>query len=417
MREDGIDGVPRRAVVVGAGVVGLSTAWFLQEHGIDVTVVDRDGVAAGSSWGNAGYLSPGLSVPLPEPSVLRYGLRSLLDPNAPLYVPATVDPALWSFLAKFARRCTTSTWRRSMRASVPMNEDCLDAFDALAAGGVQAPTERAPFTAAFESADQVADLRREFEHMRECGQAIEFTEPSVSDADVPQLSERIGAVLRLEGQRYVDPGEFVRALARSVEARGGRVRTGFTVDEVSRGTGQVLVKSEQGERISAEAVVLATGAWLGRLAKPLGVRSVVQAGRGYSFTVPTERPVPGPIYLPAVRVACTPYQGGLRVAGTMEFRSPDASLDRNRIEAIVRSARPLLTGVSWEDRKDEWVGSRPVTSDGLPLIGATRTPGVFVAGGHGMWGLTLGPLTGRLLTEQIISGKRPAALRPFEPLR
>ncbi|GAA2774311.1 hypothetical protein GCM10010470_02750 [Saccharopolyspora taberi] len=143
----------------------------------------------------------------------------------------------------------------------------------------------------------------------------------------------------------------------------------------------------------------------------------MRAGRGYSFTVPTDEPVPGPIYLPAVRVACTPYQGGLRIAGTMEFRSPDAAADPARIEAIVRSARPLLRGVDWGRRRDDWVGPRPVTADGLPLIGASRMPGVFVAGGHGMWGLTLGPLTGRLLSEQIICGKQPTVLRPFDPLR
>ncbi|MCC5697657.1 FAD-dependent oxidoreductase, partial [Klebsiella pneumoniae] len=120
MRADELDGAPRSVVVVGAGVVGLSTAWFLQEHGVEVTVVDRRTTAAGASWGNAGYLSPVFSVPLPEPAVLRYGLRSLLDPNSPLYVPLSVAPNLWRFLAGFARQCTWTAWRRSMRAFVPL---------------------------------------------------------------------------------------------------------------------------------------------------------------------------------------------------------------------------------------------------------------------------------------------------------
>ncbi|KAA5825835.1 FAD-dependent oxidoreductase [Saccharopolyspora hirsuta] len=417
MREDGIDGIPRRAVVVGAGVVGLSTAWFLQEHGVDVTVVDKQDVAAGSSWGNAGYLSPAFSIPLPEPAVLRYGLRTLFAPDAPLHVPASPDPALWSFLTRFAAHCTPWAWRRSMQAFVPMNAECLDAFDALLAGGVAARTEQAPITAAFENPEQVADLRHEFEQIRRCGQQVGTTELSTADAGVPQLSDRISAVLRVDGQRYVDPGEFTRALAKSFVERGGTLRTGFAVRQLVRTPGQVIVKSEQEDRVSAEVVVLATGAWLSKLAKPLGVRTPVRAGRGYSFTVPTDEPVPGPIYLPAARVACTPYQGGLRVAGTMEFRPVDAPLDRGRVEAIVRSARPLLRGVRWEERRDEWVGGRPVTPDGLALIGATKLPGTYVAGGHGMWGLTLGPLTGRLLAEQITTGKRPALLRPFDPLR
>jgi D-amino-acid dehydrogenase len=101
----------------------------------------------------------------------------------------------------------------------------------------------------------------------------------------------------------------------------------------------------------------------------------------------------------------------------MEFRSPDAALDPRRIKAIVDAARPLLAGVNLDDRQDEWVGSRPCTADGLPLIGATAQRGVYVAGGHGMWGISLGPLTGQLLAEQIATGRRPLELAPFDPLR
>lgn len=409
-------GAPRKVVVVGAGVVGLSTAWFLQERGVDVVVVDRDDVAAGASWGNAGYLSPAFTVPLPEPAVLRYGLRALLDRDAPLHVPATVDPGLWAFLLGFARRCTPGAWKRSMGAYAAINGESLDAFDILTDGGVEATMNEAPITAAFDDPKSLAALRHEFESMTEVGQQVTVREAAPSDVGVPQLSSRIESVLRIEGQRFIDPGAFVFALAQSVRERGGEIRSGFGVTALHQDAG-VTVESAAGDRIAADAVVLATGAWLPRLAKPLGVRTRVQAGRGYSFTVPTDEPVPGPLYLPAARVACTPYRGGLRVAGTMEFRSPDAGLDDARVEAIVRSARPLLTGVAWEERKDDWVGSRPVSVDGLPLIGATRAPGVFVAGGHGMWGLTLGPWTGRMLGEQIVTGARPARLHPFDPLR
>jgi D-amino-acid dehydrogenase len=101
----------------------------------------------------------------------------------------------------------------------------------------------------------------------------------------------------------------------------------------------------------------------------------------------------------------------------MEFRDPEAPLDPRRIEAIVAAARPLLRGADLDDRRDEWVGSRPCTRDGLPLIGATRSPNVYAAGGHGMWGITLGPATGSLLAEMIATGRRPAELAPFNPLR
>src|SRR5690606_21525347 len=128
----------------------------------------------------------------------------------------------------------------------------------------------------------------------------------------------------------------------------------------------------------------ATGAWLPRLAAPHGVRMLVQAGRGYSFSVETETPAQTPLYFPGARVACTPLDGRLRVAGMMEFRGPDDALDQRRIAVIEAATKPLLRGVDWSSRRDEWVGPRPVTPDGLPLIGPTATKGVFVAGGHGM---------------------------------
>ncbi|WP_091675328.1 NAD(P)/FAD-dependent oxidoreductase [Amycolatopsis marina] len=410
---------PRTAVVIGAGVVGLSTAWFLQERGVEVTVVDRDDVATGASWGNAGWLSPGLAIPLNEPSVLRFGLRALLDPRAPLHVPATFDPGLWRFLLRFAKHCTWKSWEHAVSANLPLNTECLEAFDVLTANGVRAPTVEAPITAVFESAQHAAGLLHELRRLTGAGQAVDYTGISGTEvrAQLPQASGRIRAGVRLDGQRYVDPGAFVAALAESVRTRGGVIRKGFDVVELRPQRYAVTARSRSAETISASVAVLATGAWMGSLAKRWGVRVPVRAGRGYSFTVPTDEPIPGPVYLPDVRVACTPYRHGLRVAGTMEFRTPDAAPDNARIDAIIASARPFLDGVRWEERTDEWVGPRPVTHDGKPLIGAVRAPGVYVAGGHGMWGLTQGPITGRLLAEQITTGKRPEALREVDPLR
>ncbi|HEY3466831.1 MAG TPA: FAD-dependent oxidoreductase [Amycolatopsis sp.] len=408
---------PRSVVVVGAGVVGLSTAWFLQERGVAVTVVDRDRVAAGASWGNAGWISPGLAIPLNEPAVLRYGLRALFDRQAPLHVPATADPRLWTFLAKFAAHCTPRSWHRAVRANLPLNEECVEAFDVLTANGVDAPTTEAPITAVFESAAQADVLRRELERLVAAGQDIDYAAVDDVREFVPQASERIRAGIVLRGQRYVNPGWFTESLARSVVGRGATIRHGFDVRSIRRHPHAFSVRSATGQSVSAQAVVLATGAWLGKLGKPWGVKVPVRAGRGYSFTVPTDRPVAGPVYLPDIRVACTPYHGGLRVAGTMEFRGADAALDPARIDAIIASARPLLTGIRWDERSDAWAGPRPVSADGRPLIGATADPGVFVAGGHGMWGLTHGPVTGRLLAERITTGKQPEALREFDPAR
>ncbi len=415
---------PQRVAVVGAGMVGLSTAWYLQERGVDVTVVERTRVAAGSSWGNAGWLTPGLTTPLPEPAVLRYGVRAVLSPSSPVYVPLQPDVRLARFLAGFVRHSTARRWGVAMRAYGPVNRIALDAFDDLAAGGVCAGTREAdPFLACYRTADEREVLLEELEHINAAGQEVKYDVVTGEEArqQEPALSPAVGAAVRLYGQRFLNPPEVLRALAASVRERGGEVLEGVTVTRVDDvGTGVDLVDSA-GTRQRYDAVVLANGAWLSELARSYGVRRPVQAGRGYSFSVACERVPDNPVYFPAQRVACTPLidETGprLRVAGMMEFRAPEDPLDPRRVRAIVDSVRPLLPGVDLDDRRDEWVGSRPCTPDGLPLIGATASPRVFAAGGHGMWGIALGPVTGRLLSERVVTGNTPPELVAFDPLR
>jgi D-amino-acid dehydrogenase len=449
---------PRTAVVVGAGMVGLATAWHLQERGVEVTVLDREGVAAGSSWGNAGWLTPGMAMPLADPTLWAYAPKALLDPAAPLHIPTRLDPRLWSFLARFAAHATQRAWDRAMAALTPIDRLALDAFDELAAHGIPRSIP-GPFVIGFEHEKQAAPFLHEIAQVEAAGQVVPLRRIQPDDAARPsgpshlgggrgevrgavghaspsthpggrapegtdavgrpaQLTDRVRAVYALEGQRFIEPGPFVGALGDAVRARGGRIVTDATVTglRAQEGRGvQVLVEGQ--DPVVADVAVLATGAWLPGLARPLGVRTLVQAGRGYSFTVKTDVPVEQPIYLPSRRVACTPYQGRFRIAGTMEFRGPDEPFQPRRIDAILASVRDLFQGVDLDDRHDEWVGSRPVTPDGLPLVGATRAPGVYVAGGHGMWGVVLGPATGRLLAEQIMTGTVPQEISPFDPLR
>ena len=412
--------VPDRVAVVGAGMVGLATAWFLQEAGVEVTVLDREGVAAGASWGNAGWLTPGLATPLPEPAVLKYGVRAVLSPSSPVYVPPTASPRLLTFLTRFARNSTAGRWKTAMDALVPINRQALTAFDLLAEAGVEAQTyEAKSFLAAYRTVEERKVLLEEIEQIHAAGQGIEFEAISGDDAREiePSLSDHIGAAIRLHGQRFINPGEYVGLLADAVRARGGQIISGVDVRDIVDEIRGVRLVTGDGETDPFDAVVMATGAWLGDLARQFGVRTVVQAGRGYSFSVPMAHVPAGPVYFPAQRIACTPLGDRLRVAGMMEFRKPEAKLDPRRIDAIVEAARPLLRDADLDARTFEWVGPRPCTPDGLPLIGATASPRVFAAGGHGMWGITLGPITGQLLAETITTGRAPEELRPFNPLR
>ncbi len=199
---------PQRVAVVGAGMVGLATAWFLQEHGVEVTVLDREGVAAGSSWGNAGWLTPGICTPLPEPAVLKYGVRAVLSPSSPVYVPPSADPSFLKFVSGFTRHSTMAHWKRSMDKLVPVNRVALDAFDLLTDGGVDGETREAEtFVAAYRTDAERRTLVEEIEHIHHAGQGIDYQLLTGDEARAlePSLSDEVGAAVLLKGQRFVDP--------------------------------------------------------------------------------------------------------------------------------------------------------------------------------------------------------------------
>ncbi len=411
---------PGQVAVAGAGMLGLCVAWFLQEHGIGVTVFERDQVAAGASWGNAGWISPVLAAPLAEPAMLRAGLTGLIAPRSPVSVPPQADAGLLAFAWEFSRHCTRRRWQRAMSSLALLTGPAVTAYEVLTGGGVTAPVLAArPLLACYRAAGQRTALLAELAEVRAHGGQPDFEVldgPAIQRAE-PAVSDAVSAAVALHGQRYIDPGGFAAALAASVRARGGVIRERTAVTGIRPDGGGVLV-SHSGGGDRYDAAVLATGAWLGALARPLGVRTRVQSGRGYSFSMPVGQLPRGPVYFPAARLACTPRPDGLiRVAGIMELNRPDAPLRARRIELIAGAVAPLLRDPRPGQRTAEWVGARPVTPDGLPLIGATAAERVFVAGGHGMWGITLGPVSGRLLASQIATGQPAAALAPFDPLR
>ncbi|MFD4636024.1 NAD(P)/FAD-dependent oxidoreductase [Lentzea sp. NPDC058436] len=406
--------LPQRVVVVGAGAVGLSCAWFLQEHGADVTVLDRSGVGAGASWGNAGYVIPAMAAPLPEPAMLRAGVRGLLTPGSPLAVSPRVSAATLAFLAGFTRNSTGARWRRGMSALAPLGHGTIRAFDDLIAGGVTADVREETLRIGFTAGESTAGLEHELNAARDLGQQGGYRTTAGHEAP---FSHHVKQIVHVEGQRFLAPGPFLDALADSVRKRGGEIVDGAQVRSVGFGPGGLQVDTWGGAPHRADAVVLATGTWLPELARPLGVRVPVQSGHGYSCTVAVEEPVTSAVYLPGVRVAMTPYGGRLRVTGIMEIAPPDQPFDHRRLDTVLRSIHPLIDGADWDDVRDPWIGARPLTPDGLPLIGRTKLDGVHVAGGHGMYGMTYAPVTGKLLAEQIMTGTGRRELTPFDPLR
>jgi D-amino-acid dehydrogenase len=407
-----------RVVVVGAGVVGLSCAWHLQAAGADVVVLDRGRPGSGASWGNAGQLAPALAVPLPDRANLLSGARSVFTLNSPVSLPRRPTVPLVRYLGAFAANSTSRRWLAAMRSLMPLNAIALDEFDFLINHGVRTQAVAAPFYSAFRTSAEGGEVLGELLRVAQAGYPVDCQILSGAQLldQAPHVA-RARAGVRLNGQRFVDPPQFVGALADAVRERGGDIRAEAEVSAI-RSHGSTVEAVTCDRAVVAGAVVVANGAWLPRLVRAHGVRVPMFAGRGYSFTVDTTSPPPPVMtHFPGPRIACTPYRGGFRVTSLMELAPVDKPLTQRRLLAFIRRAREALIGVRWDSMRDVWAGARPLTADGLPLVGATRSPGVYVAGGHGMWGVTLAPITGRLLAGLIVRGEQDPTLMPFDPLR
>ncbi|GAA4283693.1 D-amino acid dehydrogenase [Brevibacterium daeguense] len=396
-----------QVVVVGAGIVGLATAYHLHRGGAEVTVLDRSGVAGGASWGNAGWVCPGLVAPLAEPGGWRHGLRALTDANAPLAVPK-LTPEVADFLARFAGQMTPRRFAASIAANAELTREAIPAFERLASAGVSAPLIRADYVIGADSEATVEAFRKEVGQISAAGVDVGVRDASASE--FPYFSDRVKHALTITGQAYIDPGAYCADLARVVREAGVDLREGVEVASGHSGTSRISLIDARGESYTADAVVVAAGAWsnqvLGRVFGA-GTRIRQTSGRGYSFTVevdPGHLPA-GPVYLPEQRTVLTPYRTGVRVAGTMEFLPPDAPLRPERITSISSALAPFVEGLDLGNSTDHWVGPRPVSPNSRPILDRVDDRG-YVVSGHGMWGLVLGPITGERIAGRVLEDAR-----------
>ncbi|WP_329443450.1 NAD(P)/FAD-dependent oxidoreductase [Streptomyces canus] len=410
------------AVVVGGGVVGLCTAYYLAAAGLPVEVVERRGLGSGVSRGNAGWVCLSHSTPVPSPGVLRYALRSVGRPDSPLYLRPLPDPAFLRWLWRFWRSSAPAAFRRGYAAIADLNHDTFDLFDGLREAGVATTLTRPGMVHAFLSA---AEARHHLAIQREMAEGHYPMPDDITTGDEARLldgalSSKVRAAYLVEGEGVVDPEGFARGLGEALAAAGVKVHENAEVTGFRSGAGRVTaLRTDRGE-IPCSAVVVAAGMRSPALLRELGHRLPLQAGKGYSFAVDLDPAPRHTLYFGERRAVASPIGTTTRIGGTMELSGNNNRLDWRRIVAVALASRHYLG--RWFDDPDDlvslirdpWVGGRPFLPDGLPVI--DRLPGrenVFTATGHGMLGVTLGPATGRRLAEYIRTGRRPEVLAPF----
>lgn len=405
-----------RTVVLGGGLIGLCSALALLDEGHDVVVVDRAELGGGATPGNAGWVCPSQVGPLAAPGMLRHSAGLLLKRTSPLWIAPTTDPAMLRFLVSFARRCNRRDFASATVALVALAgtveddyarlEIRLGSFMRRHEGVLCCYTDEAHARAAHQAWHDVA--------------RVPGTGPgALLDAEAmageePALTREVVAGFLLPQDSHVDPSALASSLRKAVESAGAKVLEHAGTTSLLRSGRRVTgVRTSAAGDIDADEVVLACGAGSAPLLRELGVPVPMVAGTGYSFTVRPAVVPRRPVHLEEAHVACTPFGDALRVAGTMEISARQSGINARRVQAIARAAKRYLRDVPWDDRTAVWGGPRPVTSDGLPMLGRPQgVDGCVVATGHGMYGVTLAPTTGRLVARVVDGSPAPAALSP-----
>jgi D-amino-acid dehydrogenase len=409
-----------RVVVVGGGIVGLSCAWFLRAAGADVMLLERGGPGGGASRGNAGAICPSMVEPLPAPGMIRHALANLLRPDAALHVRPSALPGMARWLVRFALAARAAPYERGLSGIAQLGRGAVDAYDELAAAGIGTHARRDGYLYVFGSVEEAREDRAHVARLSALGLCA--TPEPLMDGDgarelEPLLSQAVRAAFVVPRERWIDPSRLVDELVEAIRSAGVEVIERVRATDVREIGGGVSVATDRGTFDGALAVV-ASGVWTKELSARAGLPLPLRPGKGYSFAI---RPasIPGHLlYLDDAHVIATPMGDRLRIAGTMEFDGTTDRFNPRRIEAIVRALRPYVLDVDWTARTDEWVGPRPMTPDGLPIVGPL--PGssrIVVAAGHNMLGVTLGPVTGRTVARLVTSGDAGIDLAPFSPRR
>ena len=390
-------------IVVGGGVVGLACAYALLGRGRSVCVLEGDDLGSGASHGNCGLLTPSHALPLTRPATLRQALRCIGKPDSPLYVRPRLDLDFLLWGLRFVRHCGSRQMARALRARSALLERSLElTAEWIAREGFECEWQSSGLLevygeeSALPGADKVQAILAEhgLDSRRLSADETREREPALTASSV------VGGLLHPR-DAHLRPDSFLAELARAVRGRGGVIHPDCPVQEILHDDRAQRLRTFGGEWVSSQ-LVLATGAWTPDLAKGLGLRLPIQAGKGYSLTIPPPDGAPKmPLLLHEANMAVTPWPSGLRLGGTMELSGRNLDILPGRISAL-RAGGARFLDCDLTSAGDEWVGWRPMTPDELPLIGPSPvSKRILVATGHGMMGVSMCAATGDLVARML----------------
>jgi len=402
-------GHARTAVVSGGGVIGVSCAYYLMKAGWQVTLIDRATVGSGSSHGNCGLICPSHVLPLAEPGMVGKAIASLFARNSPFSIKPRFDPALWSWLLHFARRCNERDMIAAGRGIQALLLSSLPLYvDLIERESLDCEFESRGLLFAYRSKDQMEAYTATDRLMTEAFQCpARRCDPGALRELEPALRPGLAGGWYYHDDSHLRPDKLMKAWRLALECQGTAICEKCALQSFQASSGRATAAvTEQGE-LEADLFVVATGAWTPLLNKELGCRVPIQPGKGYSMTMPRPAHCPKiPLIFPETRVAVTPFQSGYRLGSTMEFAGYDRSLRPERLQLLKDGATGYLEEPFCEPVLEEWFGWRPMTYDSLPIIDRSpRYENVIIAAGHNMLGLSMAPATGKLVAELADEGQ------------
>ena len=407
--------------IIGGGIIGLCTAWYLTEEGFEVTVLDKSHFNNGCSYGNAGMIVPSHFVPLASPAALANGIKWLFSPKSPLYIKPVPDLNLALWLWKFYRFSTAANVASAIPFLSKISLLSKNLYLELEHSKVlDFSLEKKGILMLYQTTET------EKEEIALAAQAnklgIEAQVLSKNDIETlnPTVEYNVRGAVYFPGDAHLNPGHLMKSMKLALEKKGVDFITGHEVRNIGTKKKRVTGIDVAGKEVGFDLVVLTAGSWTGKLLKKIGVNLPLIGGKGYSFHINNNVGASIPCLLQDHRVSLTPMCGSLRLGGTMELTNMNKKVNIQRVQAIAEAVNHYFPGMNESPPEPDtvWMGYRPCSPDGLPVFGRVgKFDNLFVATGHGMMGISLGPATGKLMS-QIIAGRQTEMdVSAFDPAR
>lgn len=417
----GINQMSKQIIVIGGGIIGLSSAYYLQKEGHQVTIIDQSSMDAGASYVNAGYLSPSHIIPLSSPGMVKKGLKWMFNPASPLYIKPRLD---LDFL-KWGWAFNKSSNPNHVKKAIPVIKDIA----VLSRQLYLDITSQEHFTSHFEDKGlfMLCQTEKQLEAEIRTAQLAknEGLEVNVvNPEDIKQLDPNV-KINAIGATHYIcdshsTPHEFMMELKSYLLSKGVKILANEKVEDLYIENGQITSIKTDKQTLKADEFVLAAGSWSPLLIKKLGIKLLMQAGKGYRINTFRETGISIPAILTEAKAAVTPMHGFTRFAGTMEIAGINHNINKVRVEAIARAATRYYPEIdlTTEEKNDAACGLRPVSPDGMPYIGKSRKcKNLTIAAGHAMMGWSMATATGKLVQEGIDGNKPSINMDMFNPDR